>query len=291
MKIIIIKLGCIFVLFLLIVYFMPSNNKVIEEDKSIYVTLTMDEESIQIELETYLLGVIASEMPYSFEMEALKAQALAARTFVYERGLVVDNTMQTQVYKSETQLKEIFDEEYETMLSIVETAVNETKGEILTYEGEVISALFYSSNNGYSNNAQDYYTTAYPYLISVDSHWDLTFEQTTSTISLSIEEVKQKLGVEDLTISNIVLYENGYVSTIQIGNTTYTGREVREYLGLRSSCFSIAIFDEVYIETIGYGHGVGMSQYGAQGMALEGYTYDEIVKHYYEGVEIKQLYE
>lgn len=292
MKEMMIKLGLLCMLCCIIYEVKPKDKEVINDiEEDTYVIVSTDDDTNEIELETYLLGVVASEMPYSFEMEALKAQAVAARTFVCERNLLVDNTTSNQVYKSEQELIELFDEDYEEMKQIIEEAINATKGEVLTYDDELISALFYSSNNGYTNNSQDYYANSLPYLVSVESSWDIAFDSTIQTINMSIEDVISKLGVYNLDISNIVLYDNGYVNTIQIGDTIFSGREVRELLGLRSSCFSIVVIDEVYIETKGYGHGVGMSQYGAQGMALEGYTYEEILTYYYTGVEITQLNE
>ncbi len=295
------KIIVVVCLSLLVVFMMPKDSVEKEEkpdkkvsnaqDDKIYVSLQTQGEITQIELETYLIGVVASEMPYSFELEAVKAQAVAARTFVSQRGYEVDNTINSQVYKNEGELKEIFDENYEEMKVVVETAITKTKGEVITYQGNVISALFYSSNNGFSNDSQDYFSNEYPYLSSVESTWDLNFEHTTQTTTLTKNEVMDALDVSGLDINNIVKYDNGYINTIDIGSKTFSGREVRELLGLRSSCFTIEVADSVIIETVGYGHGVGMSQYGAQGMALEGYTYDEIIKHYYQGVEIENLNE
>lgn len=244
----------------------------------------------EIELEVYLAGVIASEMPYTFEEEALKAQCVAARTYVMQRGLHVDDSTSSQVYHSESELKEIYDENYEEMANKIQKVIEETRGEVMTYEGEYISALFYSSNNGFSNDASWYYANEVPYLKSVPSSWDTQFEKTNAVIEKSVLECKEALQVSSLDIKDIVFYENGYINTIVIGNKSFTGREVREKLGLRSSCFTLEVdADIVRIYTSGYGHGVGMSQYGALGMAKEGYTYQEILKHYYRGVEIVNL--
>ncbi len=244
----------------------------------------------EMELESYLAGVIASEMPYTFEKEALKAQCVAARTYVMQRGLKVDDSTSSQVYHSQAELKEIHDENYEEMQNVIHQVLEETKGEVMMYDGNYISAMFYSSNNGFSNDASWYYKNEVPYLKSVSSIWDTQFENTNAVVEKSVEECKAALGVSSFLIQNMQTYENGYIKTMTIGGKVFTGRQVREALGLRSSCFSMEIKgDYVHIYTRGYGHGVGMSQYGALGMAKEGYTYHEILTHYYTGVEIVNL--
>lgn len=272
------------------VHGLKKEQVVVKEKEEVMVSVTTAQGSESLPLEEYLLGVVASEMPYHFELEALKAQAVAARTFVLQRDLKVDDTTSSQVYKSSGQLKEIFDEQYDEMIQKVKQAVEETKSQVIQYNGEYISAMFYSSNNGKSNNASWYYKNEMPYLQSVDSKWDLQFEQTKKKESKTKQECIQALQVNELKIGNIEEYENGYVKTIQIDNIVFTGREIREKLKLRSSCFTIQIQnEEVIIDTVGFGHGVGMSQYGAQGMALEGYTYDAILKHYYTGITIDSI--
>lgn len=261
-----------------------------EEKKEIMVSVTANQQEQHIPLEEYLLGVVASEMPYDFSLEALKAQAIAARTFVLQRNLKVDATTSSQVYKSQGELKEIFDAQYDTMLEKVSKAVEETKGKVMMYDGKYISAMFYSSNNGYSNDASWYYKNEVPYLKSVESKWDLQFEKTNQSIALPISQCKEALQVTSLNMGGIQHYPNGYVKSITIGGTTFSGREVREKLHLRSSCFTMQVQgDSVLINTVGFGHGVGMSQYGAQGMALEGYNCEQILTHYYTGITISSI--
>ena len=261
-----------------------------KEESKHYVEVISRDQSERIELETYLIGVVASEMPYCFEEEALKAQSVAARTFVMQRGLKVDNTTNTQVYKSQTELKEIYEDTYEKMYEKIKKAVEETKGEVLLYDGEYISALFYSCNNGKSNDSSWYFKGEKPYLKSVDSKWDLQYENCHTSIEKSEEEIKKKLNIDTFNVSNIEYYENGYVKSINIGGKQFSGREVREKLGLRSSCFSfVEQGNAILIQCSVYGHGVGMSQYGANGMAKEGYNYKEILMHYYSGVEIGRI--
>lgn len=260
-----------------------------QEDEKI-VQVMHNGVSERIPLETYLEGVVASEMPYTFELEALKAQCVAARTFVLKRNLIVDDSTSSQVYHSESELIEIHQDNYDEMISKVRQAIKESEGLVMRYNGEYISALFYSSNNGKSNNASWYYTNEVPYLISVDSPWDLNFDNTKQQTSLSVAKCINALGVANMNIGNITYYDNGYVNSIEIGGKSFSGREVREKLNLRSSCFTMQLDgDSVNINTIGFGHGVGMSQYGAQGMALEGYDFKAILNHYYTGVSIEKI--
>ena len=131
---------------------------------------------ISIPLEEYLIGVIAGEMPVSFEKEALKAQAVASRTFVLSRNLKVDNTTNSQVYLNEDQMKENWGKQYEQNKKKIEEAIQETKGEVMTYQGKYISALFFSSSNGKTVNSEDYFTGEVAYLKAVDSHWDTSID-------------------------------------------------------------------------------------------------------------------
>lgn len=248
-----------------------------------------------IELETYLEGVVGSEMPASFETEALKAQAVAARTFVAKRNFEVDDTTSSQVYQDDTQLKQVWAESYDEKSQKIHEVVSATKGEVMKYEGEVITASFFSSSPGKTANSNEYWDSDTAYLKSVDSHWDQEVNDgNEQTKEMDAYAFSQALGFQNTVtqISDPIYYESGYVQEITIDGITFSGREMREALGLRSSCFTIRKdVQTVAITTKGFGHGIGMSQYGAQGMALEGYSYQEILKHYYTGVEIVQLHE
>lgn len=261
-----------------------------EESSELIVQVMHNGVQEHIPLETYLEGVVASEMPYTFEMEALKAQCVAARTFVLKRNLNVDDSTGSQVYRSENELIEIHQENYDAMITRIRQAINETKGLVMRYQGEYISALFYSSNNGKSNDASWYYQNEVPYLKSVDSPWDLQFENTVQTKELGLQECMNALNVSSFNIGSIQYYDNGYIASIEIGEKIFSGREVREKLDLRSSCFTINIQNDiVLITTTGFGHGVGMSQYGALGMAQEGYDFKAILNHYYYGIHIEKI--
>ena len=161
-----------------------------------------------------------------------------------------------------------------------------TANQILVYQGEPITAAFFSSCMSATTNAQDYWQNEVPYLRSVASPWDSETVDITRSKEVDDSTLTNTLGSSQLAV--LSYYDNGYVKTVQAGSQQYTGRQIREMLGLASSCFTIErIENGLRFITYGSGHGIGMSQYGAQGMALAGYTYDEILHHYYTDVEIK----
>lgn len=253
-------------------------------------------------LEDYLVGVVGAEMPAEFKEEALKAQALTARTYIVNRLLSKDNlgapegsqvtdTQIHQVYKSDEQLRKDWGPDYDWKKKKVLEAVRATSGQILTYEGKPINATFFSTSNGYTENSQDYWGGDIPYLQSVSSPWDKSSPKFTFQKEMAVKEFESRLGVKvgaEKTIGKIVGRTEGKrVAKVDFNGKTLTGKDIREKLDLRSSDFSWERKgDTIVITTRGFGHGVGMSQYGANGMAEEGKTYQEIVKHYYKGVEI-----
>ncbi|WP_285816059.1 stage II sporulation protein D [Thomasclavelia cocleata] len=259
------------------------------KEEPVKVVVTIDNNVNYVDLDDYLLGVVAGEMPANFETEALKAQVVASRTFVYNRNLSVDNTTNSQVYLSEDKMKENWGNKYDEYYQKISTAIKETKNEVMKYQGDYISALFFSSSNGYTENVEDYFESSpLPYLRSVDSHWDLTIDpKNTRQVSFTKQELKEKFNCQDINFNIIAYKKSGRVATLSVGGKNYSGRQVREKLGLSSSCFTVEYVSNKYVFTTkGSGHGVGMSQYGAQGMALEGSNYKEILNHYYTNIEI-----
>ena len=251
----------------------------LHENKEYKVICTRSDGTIEkIELEEYVLGVVSAEMPASFELEALKAQAVAARTFVFSRDLNVDDTTASQVYIDYEKRKDKWGDSFEQYEFKVKEAVESTKGEVLTYNDELISALYFSSSNGKTENNEDYFNTApVPYLRSVSSIDE------TPIIDYKVVSINQDLQIISYT-------QGGNVKEVKVGNDIYTGREIREIYGLNSSCFEIKKLPQGYaFTTYVYGHGVGMSQYGANGMAQKGFSYDEILKHYYQDVCINKV--
>lgn len=253
-----------------------------------------------IPLEEYVVGVLAGEMPTSFNIEALKAQAVASRTYALKRMEyskeddydVVDSVL-NQVYLDDNYLKSVWDDNYIINVNKLRTAVNSTIDEYLDYNGDIVEALFFSTSNGYTENSELVFDFAVPYLTSVNSEWDKTSAAFSSSDNFSLQEFYDKLNLKynpNLEIKNIVRSNTNRVLKLDINGVTFTGRNLYEILSLRSTDFEInKVNSNVIINMKGYGHGVGMSQCGANGMANDGYGYVDILKHYYLGVEIKKI--
>ncbi len=265
----------------------------------------------EMPLEEYIIGVVGAEMPASFPLEALKAQAVAARTYAVRRmrafggggcggADICTDSGCCQSYKSPEQLREKLGGEAEHYMDKLRQAVYETEGEYAAYNGEPIEALYHSSAGGRTEDAQNVFSAALPYLIGVDSPGEETAGKYAAEVSVSLSEFadrvnkkwpaaglkKHRLG-EQVEIAS--RYDSGRVKELKLNKVTVSGRELRGLFGLNSANFSISIGERVTIRTRGYGHGVGMSQYGARAMALEGAGYEEILKHYYTGIEIARL--
>lgn len=271
---------------------------------SVSVMRLSTEEVENVPLETYVTRVLASEMPAEFEMEALKAQGLAARTYIVNHLLyqneeanahITDSTTH-QVYKNEEELRKQWGSEYKEKLEKLQKAVESTKGEILTYNKQPITAAYFSTSNGYTENSEDYWDNEIPYLRSVESPWDKESPVFLDQEVFSIQEVEKALEITLPHNSSIPIElsrtDSQRVKQLKIFDHVFTGREVREKLALKSSDFTIKQNNDYFVFTTkGYGHGIGMSQYGANGMAKEGKTYKDIVKHYYKDIEISTVEE
>ncbi|MCC5803120.1 stage II sporulation protein D [Rossellomorea vietnamensis] len=257
----------------------------------------------KLPLEQYVVGVVAGEMPADFEKEALKAQALAARTYMVNqlmsddpsvpKGADVTDTVSHQVYKNQKELATLWGSDYDWKIKKISEAVLETKGKVLTYDDKPITAAFFSTSNGYTENSEAYWTDDIPYLRSVESPWDKASPKFEDQKIIPINEFKQKLGVtlpKDGSVGTITSRTEGKrVAKVEINGKEFSGREIRDKLGLRSSDFTWYLKDDhIVIATKGFGHGVGMSQYGANGMAKEGKNYKDIVTHYYKDVKITE---
>lgn len=250
-------------------------------------------EVLNLTLEDYLVGVVAAEMPASFNMEALKAQAVIARTYtkkLINSGRKITDDVTTQVYKSDDELKKMWGNSYNAYYNKIKNAVLITKDKYVTYNGELIDAVYHSTSNGFTEDASFVWGNSVPYLKTVTSPWDTSASTFQRSVDVSFEELSNRLGMnfdEGTLIEIISRDDSGRISKIKIGDKELTGTLARNIIGLRSSDFDITINESsVTFTTRGYGHGVGMSQYGANGMASSGYTYDQILKHYYSGVII-----
>lgn len=252
-------------------------------------------------LEEYIVGVLAGEMPIYFEKEAFKAQAVAARSYALKRIEynkdeeydVVDSIM-NQVYLDNDYLKEAWKEKYTTNINKLREVVNETENEYLTYNGEVIDALFFSTSNGYTEDSSLVFNLDLPYLVSVKSSWDeKTSSAFRSSLAFDLSEFYDRLGLmydDYLDVKILKRSSSNRVINLSINGREFSSRTLYDKLGLRSTDFSIRQEnDKVIIDMIGYGHGVGMSQYGAEGMAKEGYSYTDILKYYYRETKIKKI--
>lgn len=254
-----------------------------------------------IPFEEYVKGVLAGEMPANFHIEALKAQAVAARSYVLkkmannkDKDYDVVDTIENQVYLDDETLKKNWKNNYEKNMNKLKQAIIETKGEYLTYDGEVINAFFFSTSNGKTENCEEVFVQKLPYLKSVDSSWDINISPVyNNEKKLTKEEFYKKLNLkydENLKIEVLNYTTAGSIKTVKINGKKFKSTDIRSKLSLKSTSFTIKnVNDEIIITTKGNGHGVGMSQYGAYGMAKEGYNYTQILKHYYTGVEIKKI--
>ena len=265
----------------------------VEEAENFYITVYRSETSEfqTIEFERYLIGVVAAEMPALFELDALRAQAIAARTYairILEHNDYILDTVRHQVFLDDDQLRARWGDHFDIHFATIEEAVMSTLGIVLEYEGELITPMFFAMSSGATENSEDVFQAERPYLRSVistgyEDHASFAISET-----FTIDELREAFDDQYITEDNILVLgysEGGNVDEIMIGIHKYTGREVREILGLRSAAFSIS--DErggITFTTYGHGHGVGMSQHGANVMAQNGYDYIEILQHFYQNV-------
>ena len=264
-----------------------------------------------MELEEYLVGVVAAEMPASFPLEALKAQAVAARSYTLYHALhdgcrsggadVCTDSSCCQAFCSDARMREKWGSDYKENREKVERAVFETAAEVLLYEGAPIEALYHSASGGSTENVEDVYSASLPYLRAVMSTAEagtarivgtkrLTREAFAELINESLPEAELDGRMLERQVEVEKAAASGRVQRIRLGGARITGRQMRALLSLDSTLFTISYSgDEVVISTKGYGHGVGMSQTGANAMALGGRSYREILAYYYTGVEFGQV--
>lgn len=285
----------------------PSNGGVLEEIdlnylSNVIVRVKREDGNIDnVFLEEYIVGVVSGEMPASFEEEALKAQSVASRTYVLrklvnnkENDYDVVDTVNNQVYLDEVELKNKWGDSYTYYINRIRKAVNDTSMEYLEYDGEIIEAMFFSTSNGYTEDSGVFFSKSLPYLKSVESSYDETVAKTFyATNSMSLQEFYEKLGIK---YSNEFLFEvlerssSNRIMRLKINGIEFKCKDIYDKLRLRSCDFDfVQVGNNIEIKTKGYGHGVGMSQYGAQGMAKKGYNYEEILKYYYTGIDLVKL--
>lgn len=289
-----------------------ENTQEQQENRTIRLLHATTGEIEEVNLDEYLYGVVSAEMPANYETEALKAQAVVARTYTiyqmrhnsnkHENADICDNYACCQAWISkEDRISKWNGEEAESNWNKIEEAVNSTTGKIVTYNGEPINAFFHSNSGGVTESSVNIWGGIdYPYLKSVETAGEDGYKQYTSQVEISKQDLVNRLKekYQDCEIDysqenciQILEYtSSGRVKTIKFGNKEIAGTEARSILGLKSTNFTFSINgDIVTFSVTGYGHGVGMSQTGADSMAKSGANYEEIIKHFYTNVEITEI--
>ena len=269
-----------------------SDTEVKEENKNL-ISLVHNGNTINIELEDYVIGVVAAEMPASFHIEALKAQSVIARTYALNKlskGITLTDNNSTQNYIDIDQMRNKWGIDFDKYYNKIKDAVLSTEGTTIKYNNEYIDAVYFSTSNGYTEDSINVWENSIPYLKSVESSWDRDASSFSRTQTIDLNNFNLKLGTNISSGNEISIIErnsSSRVSKISVGDKIFSGVQFRNILGLRSADFDIEFNDNILtITTRGYGHGVGMSQYGANGMAKNGYDYKQILAYYYKNVSI-----
>ena len=287
-----------------------------QEDVVIKVYMGDIKQIVSMNLEDYVKGVVAGEMPAEFELEALKAQAVAARTYAVKHMAlfggsgsvehpgadITTDYKESQAWYSETKLREKWGTNYGRYWRKISQAVDLTQGLILTYNGEPVNAVFHSTSGTRTASAKEVWGFEYPYLQSVACNWDQASPRYQDSKQIAISELETRLGNDAVIMAaaqsgksaglvNVIDYtDSGRVNTVRVGAKTLSGLEVREKLELRSTNFVVEpVGDTLVFKTTGYGHGVGLCQYGANGQAKEGRDFRQILTYYYTGTAIKNI--
>ena len=261
-------------------------------DEETRLAVTVEGTQREMSMEEYLTGVLMGEMPASYPLEALKAQAVAARTYTLQQleagKELSDDPAVCQAFHPLERAEEKLGTGWQDYLEKLRGAVRDTDGQVLTYEGELITATYFSCSGGRTESAQAVWGGGVPYLVSVDSPGEEDSAAYESFVTASMTDFLETLGVTSADISEITYTDGGGVDTVTVGGKIFTGTELRSLFSLRSTRFSLEVCeDTVEFSVRGYGHRVGLSQNGARVMAEQGSDYEEILKWYYTGVEIE----
>lgn len=309
-KIILITVVLVSIPFFVVFYFDKGNTNINSEKeiKLNYISnrtvrvMRVSKDTIEdINLENYVVGVVAGEMPAEFELEALKAQAVASRSYALKKisdnknsSYDVVDTTSNQVYLDCLELKDKWKDKYVMYSNKIKKAVNDTSMEYLEYDGKVANTMFFSTSNGYTEDSNVFFSEDIPYLKSVDSIWDKDVNSNFNyEMSFNLKDFYNILGLSYSDRLKVVVLErsnSNRIIKIKINDKEFSGRDVYNKLKIRSTDFEIVQDNNrVIVKTKGFGHGVGMSQYGALGMARSGYNYKDILNHYYSGTKLKKL--
>ncbi len=267
---------------------------------TVKVLITKNQKIEEMTLEDYLFGVVAGEMPALYEVEALKAQAVCANTFLEWRKRensdkdydITDDFTTNQCYISKDQALKKWGSKYTEYETKIKNAIKEVENQTITYNNEIILSVYHSISSGKTEAAKNVWVKDYPYLQAVDSAADRQSEHCISSKIFTPEQLKTALSLAEVPtnqniFSNFVRSESGTVKTVKVGDKEFKGSDIRTALDLKSSNFEVKLENGNYKFTVyGYGHGVGMSQNGANEMAKQGKTHEEILKHYYTGCEV-----
>ena len=257
------------------------------------MALEIQKEKDDIIEEETLIGILAKEVPYTYEKEALKVQAIVERTYMARRILGIQTKGAIVGYSIE-ELHKLWGEDYEKIYSIYEEAVKATKGKMILYHNQPIEAIYHSASSGKTRDARDVYGVEVPYLKSVESNVDTISTQVRYDKKEVVEKLKKQystLVVDAATIKDQIQIvdkdQAGYIKMIQVGNVTLKGETFKELLGLASCAFKIYESEgQLIFDVRGKGNGVGLSQNGANELAIQGATYEQIIKTYYTDIEI-----
>ena len=280
-----------------------------EQQRMLRVYYADEKKVLELSQEEYLIGVVAAEMPASFHQQALCAQAVAARTYTLhrlERGGcgtsgcdICSDSGCCQAFDDDDACRKKWRGNYQANRAKITAAVEQTSGQALYYGGELIEALYHAASGGHTEDSENVFSAARPYLRGVESTQEVgsshmeeeerfTRKDFAAKVNKAWPEAGLKAGKLEEQVEVEQRYESGRVKALRLGGVTVTGRELRSLLELRSAWFTITLTqDQVVVATKGYGHGVGMSQAGANGMAQQGAGYREILQHYYTGAEIR----
>lgn len=287
---------------------LPVTTPETTEPETISVFLTAQQETVDITLFEYVCGSVAAEMPLAYDEEAIKAQAIACYTNAVRlkkygnegNGDISDNTAVHQGYIDENGRREKWGADFDKYEKKLRDAVKSIEGMVITYDGKLCVAAFYAISSGQTETAENIWGTAVPYLTSVESAGDHLSSGYASSLTLNTEDFftcLKKLdesATKPTTLADIIKITStspsGTILKATVNGKEYSGEEIRAAFGLRSPVFTVKSDEDTLTFSVsGYGHGVGMSQYGADYYAKQGYTYEQILKHYYPGVEITTI--
>jgi len=274
-----------------------ENTTILEEDtEKITIVRSKSGKEETLAMRDYVIGVVSAEITPLYSDEAIKAQAIASHTYalykIAQGETLTDNYKKHQAYISPEEAKEKWGEKYDIYSKKITSCVDEVINKVITYEGEIILPAFFAMCSGQTENSKDVWGGELPYLVSVTSTGDTLAENLISEVTVTKEEFENfsSLKIENVPVITLDCSPAGGVKKATVNSKEFTGNEIQQAFNLKSNNFTVKYADDKFTFTVvGNGHGVGMSQYGADFMARQGSTYEEILKHYYTGVEIEEI--